>query len=349
MTLRTVTILLVMAIVSVAAAIYGVSSRVSYQSASYQGQRVFPTLLDNAGSVKEMVVTQNGATLTFVREADHWALRDSGNYPVHTNLVTKVVFSMSNMEFLEPKTDKPARYDSLDLGDPSKKGTKSHRVILKDDTGKVMADLIIGRANGFLPETTTGGMYVRRPGETQTWLVRGLTDIGNEPRSWLVREIVDIKPERIRHVDVTQPDGEKLIVVPMPGVTGEFAFSNMPEGAVLKSEYAPRNVAALLSSFVLNDVRRSDDVTLDPAEAYVADYLTTDGIKVVLRVWHREKQQYMTVEAAYTGDQPDSDAAKEAKAIAERTRGWTYIIPDYQYEQLAKKMSEITEKPKPAS
>ncbi|MEX2311776.1 MAG: DUF4340 domain-containing protein [Rhodospirillales bacterium] len=349
MTPRTVTILLFMAIISVAAAVYGVSSRVNYQDAHYQGQRVFPTLLDNAESVKEMTVIQNGTSLTFVRDADRWTLRDSGNYPVHTKLVTKLVFTLSNMEFLEQKTDKPERYSSLDLGDPSKEGSKSKQVILKDASGNVMADLIVGRANGFLPESTTGGMYVRRPGETQTWLVRGLTDIGNEPRSWLVREIVDIKPERVSHVDVTQPDGEKLIVTPKSGEAGAFVFANMPEGMVLKSEYAPRNIAAVLNSFVLNDVRRSADVDLDPAQAYVADYLTTDGIKVVLRVWYKDKQPYMTVEAAYVGDKPDSDAAKQAAAIAERTRGWTYIIPEYQYEQLAKKMSEVTEKPKPAS
>jgi len=123
----------------------------------------------------------------------------------------------------------------------------------------------------------------------------------------------------------------------------------MPEGMKLKSEFAPHNIAALLSDFVLNDVRRLSDVSLDPAQAYVGDYMTTNGINVVLHLWKVDKQHYMTLEAAYKGDKPDSDAAKQAKALAERTKGWAYIIPDYQYEQMAKKMSEVTEKIKPAS
>lgn len=341
---RTISILLVMAILSTAAAVYGVSTRVSYQKTNFQGQRLFPALLDDAKTAQEMVVTQNGLTLTLVRNGDKWSLKESGNYPVHGNLVSKVIFSLANMELLEARTDKPSRYDALDLGDPDKKGTKSQHVTLKDGAGKVLADLIVGRANFFLPETTTGGMYVRRPGEQQTWLVRGLVDFGGEPRSWLVREIIDIKPERISHVDVTQPDGEKLIVVPKPGEKGEFAFENMPEGMKLKSEFAPRNIAALLSSFVLNDARRAGDVTLDPAQAIVADFMTNDGIHVVLHLWQADKQHYMTLEAAYVGDKPDSDAAKQAATAAERTKGWVYIIPDYHYEQVSKKMSTFLEK-----
>lgn len=349
MTPRTVAVLILLAIVSVGAAVYSGANRVSFQESRFEGQRLFPTLLASAGEVSEIAVTQAGKVMTFVKKDGQWTLGESDNYPVHANLTSKVIFSLANMELLEKKTALPARLEKLQLRDPAQKESSGQLVVLKDAGGNVLADLIVGRANNFLPTTTAGGMYVRRPGEDQAWLVRGLVDIGVEPRDWLQRDIIDIKPERIARVEVTQPDGAQLIVETGKDAKGEFVFANMPDGMVLKSEYAPRNIAALLGGFVLNNVRRSENVTLDPAAAYVSHFTSTDGISVVLRIWRKDESQYMTVEAAYTGSDPASDAAKQVDAITARTKGWTYMIPEYQYEQIAKKMSDMVEKPKPAS
>lgn len=349
MTPRIVSTLLIIAIISVAAAVYGVTSRVNFQVSNFEGQRLFPGLIDKAQSVAELTVVQDGTTMTFVREGEQWTLKESGNYPVHGNLVSKVVFSLSNMELLEAKTKSPARHDVLQLGDPQKKNGKSQLVILKDAAGDKLADLVVGRANFFLPETTTGGMYVRRPGEDQAWLVRGLVDIGVEPRGWLKREIVNISPDKIVRVDVTQPGGAELVVVPKEGVTGGFEFANIPAGMKLKSEFAPRNVAALLNNFVLNDVRRLSDVNLDPAQAYSGTFLSDDSIKVMLKIYHQDGTQYMSVDAEYVGSAPVSKAAQQAAEIKARADGWAYIIPEYQYEQIAQKMEDVTEKITPDS
>ncbi len=349
MTPRIVSTLLIFAIISVAAAVHGVTSRVNFQASNFEGQRLFPGLIDKAQSVAELTVVQDGTTMTFVREGEQWTLKESGNYPVHGNLVSKVVFSLSNMELLEAKTNSPARHDVLQLGDPYKKNGKSQLVILKDAAGDKLADLVVGRANFFLPETTTGGMYVRRPGEDQAWLVRGLVDIGVEPRGWLKREIVNISPDKIVRVDVTQPGGAELVVVPKEDVTGGFEFVNIPAGMKLKSEFAPRNVAALLNNFVLNDVRRLSDVNLDPAQAYSGTFLSDDGIKVMLKVYHQDGTQYMSVDAEYVGSAPVSKAAQQAAEIKARADGWAYIIPEYQYEQIAQKMEDVTEKITPDS
>lgn len=349
MTPRTVSVLLLVAIVSIAAAGYAVSTRVSYQNTNFEGQRLFAGLLENAKDVREIVVTQGGKTLTFGLEGDAWVLRNSGGYKVHNNLVSKVIFGLSNMELLDAKTNRKSRFEALQLGDPQTKDSKSQQVVLKDASGKEMAALIVGRANFFLPETTTGGMYVRRPGEDQTWLVRGLVDIGVEPRDWLIREIIDIKPEQILRADVRHPDGEELHVIPKEGVTGSFAFEDMPEGFKLESEFAPRNIAAVLSGFVLNDVRKAENVSLDPADAYVSTYKVKDGITVTLHMWSKDDKQYMTLAADYEGSAEVSEAAKLVADINARTNGWVYIIPEYQFEQISKKMADVIKKIEPDS
>lgn len=343
MTPRTVLILLVLAVFSVGAAAFGISSRTNVQTADFNGERLFPDLLEQAKTVTEVEVVQSGRTLTLDLKDNQWTLRSSGSYPVHTNLVTKVILGVASMELLEAKTALERRHATLDLGDPMDPAANSQRVILKNTSGDVLADIIVGGANYFLPETTTGGMYVRRPDEKQTYLVRGLVDIGEEPRNWLQRDIIDVPTEDVTRVDVTQPDGEQLIVVPEEGVTGGYSFANLPEGMKLKSEFAPRNIAALVNGFVLNDVRPDADTPLDDSEAYVAKFTLKSGMTVTLRIWRIADKQYLRVAVDVGTATSDDDVAKMVAEITARTKGWTYIIPEYQYEQISKKMADVTE------
>jgi hypothetical protein len=343
MTPRTVAIMFVIALVTSAAAIYGMSNRVQYELTNFDGQRLFPGLLEEAAKVEKVEVLQNGQPFTFEKKGDTWVLSQSDGYQVHGNLVAKLIFSVANLEILEPKTADPARHAELNLGDPSVKENKAQLVTLLSGDGEKMAEIVVGRANYFLPETTTGGMYVRRPGEDQAWLVRGLVDIGVERRDWLVRDIIDIDIDDIVHAEVRRPDGEVQIVEPKQGVTGNFAFANMPEGRKLKSEYAPRNIAAVASGFVLNDVRKNENVPFDPSKAYNVTYESKDGIVADMAFWQEEKTQYLRIKADYKGSDPESDAAKTVEAINKRAAGWTYIIPEYQYEQVSKPFEEVTE------
>lgn len=343
MTYRTVLILLVMTAISVGAAIYGISSRTNVQTTDFNGEKLFPGLIEEAKTITEVEVIQSGNTMVFDLKEDGWTLRNSGGYRVHNSSVTKVILSISSMELLEAKTALERRHATLDLGDPNDPEANSQRVILKNAGGDVLADIVLGSANFFLPETTTGGMYVRNPDELQTYLVRGLVDIGPQPRNWLVRDIIDLPTDDVVRVEVTHPDGEKLYVVPEQGVTGDFSFENLPEGMKLKSAFAPRNIAALVNGFVLNDVRADADAPLDESEAYVADFTMASGMTVNMRIWRVAENQYLRLSAAPGSAAADSDAAKLAAEITARTEGWTYIIPEYQYEQISKKMAFVTE------
>jgi len=342
MTYRTVLILLVLAIFSVGAAFYGISSRTNVQTTDFNGERLFPGLLENAKTITEVEIVQAGKSMIFEIKEGRWTLRNSGGYPIHNNLITKVILSIASMELLEAKTALEKRHATLDLGDPMVSGTDSQRVIMKNADGDVLGDIVVGSANFFLPETTTGGMYVRRPDELQTYLVRGLVDIGEQPRNWLVRDIIDINTDDVVRVEVTHPDGEKLHVVPQEDAAGGYSFENLPDGMKLTSAFAPRNIAALVNGFVLNDVRRDADAPLDDSEAYVADFILNSGMTVNMRIWRIGEKQYLRLTAAPGTAAPDSDAAKLAQEITAQSQGWTYIIPEYQYEQISKKMADIT-------
>ncbi len=351
MTPKSITLLFLLTVATVAAAIGGVATRVNYQESNLAGERVFPGLLESANAITEMLVLQAGKTMTFQKLDNKWGLAESGGYPVDGRAVTKLIYGVSDLEYLERKTAHEDRFGKLYLGDPSKPDAKSHRVTLKDSSGKVLADVITGRSNSFLPQTTTGGAYIRLPDQKQAWLAKGLIDIGAEPRDWLMRDIIDYKPEEVLKVVTRHPGGEIQISVPdTAGKAGDFKFENMPAGRKLKSRFAPRDLAALLGGFVLNDVRKASTVELDPKDAYVANFDVKDDVHVVMHIWRKDGTDWMKVEAAYTGSDPNSAAAKKVAEIKARTEGWAYIIPAYQADIISKTLEYLTEPDtKPAS
>ena len=98
MTPRTVAIMFVIALVTSAAAIYGMSNRVQYELTNYDGQRLFPGLLEEAAKVEKVDVLQNGQRFTFEKKGDSWVLDQSDGYKVHGNLVAKLIFSVANLD-----------------------------------------------------------------------------------------------------------------------------------------------------------------------------------------------------------------------------------------------------------
>jgi len=140
-----------MAVFSIGAAFYGISSRTNVQTTNFNGERLFPGLLENAKTITEVEIVQAGKLLIFEIKGGGWTLRNSGGYPVHNNLITKVILSIASMELLESKTALEKRHAILDLGDPMVPGTDSQRVTMKNAVGDVMSDIIVGSANFFLP------------------------------------------------------------------------------------------------------------------------------------------------------------------------------------------------------
>ena len=97
-----------------------------------------------------------------------------------------------------------------------------------------------------------------------------------------------------------------------------------------------------MNGFVLNDVRKDADTPLDDEEAYVADFVMHSGMTLNMRIWRIGENQYLRMSAAQGAAESGSDAAKLVDEITSRTKGWTYIIPEYQYEQISKKMADVT-------
>jgi Domain of unknown function (DUF4340) len=176
-------------------------------------------------------------------------------------------------------------------------------------------------------------VFVRRPGETQTWLAQGSLTVDADPALWLQRDILNIDHTKIAQVTV-QRDGTTLV---FDAKDGKLALTQ------------PKDHPAL-DSYKLDDLARGmelltcDDVQPGPAPSGSAlgqsVFTTKDGMAVTVQLYHSGKDLLARFTVA-----GDGAAKAEAARLNARVGGWNYKLGAWKEAALAPTLAELTSAP----
>lgn len=336
-----------------------------------EGARFFPGL-DGAAinAVDRIRVTAEGKGITLDRKDGRWTVRDKGGYPAAFAKVKEALVSLSQLRQFERKTADPSRYDKLDLGDPAEKDAKSKRLTAFAG-GKTVADVIVGKSNTKEILFGRSLVYVRLPGDKQSWLAVGDPKLAAEAGDWLDRAVLDVKTGRIREVAQTAAGGTgeeaaeppRVIVGKDKAGDDKFRLRNLPEGREIKGERFLRYIGESLDNLTLEDVRPAGEVDFAGKAAGSAVFRTFDGLVVTATLARTGKpdeddKYWMTFEAgvdesALLKDKPKAgsdlkpadEVRKEAAAIEARTAGWAYKASSTVTRFLRYTMADILKPP----
>ncbi|HTF87047.1 MAG TPA: DUF4340 domain-containing protein [Planctomycetota bacterium] len=289
---RTIQIMAVVALAVAGAAWY--SSRPAKPASAQQSQvgvELFPGLAKKAAEVQTVKVQAKGQSFTLDKQGDAWGMSDKGGYAVNFDKVKDLVSKLAYFKIVEKKTADPERFAKLDLEDADKPESKSTRVTLSDKAGSVLADILIGKsATGGGPNLAS--MYVRRPGENQTYEVSGTVYIDGAANNWLDKQIVKLERARVHKVESLTSDGSKLVISKATPDDKNFAVADVPAGAELKWPGVADGVAGALEYMNFDDVEPAGtrDFT-DPSTA-TTTLQTFDGLLVTVKVLEKEGKFY---------------------------------------------------------
>jgi len=152
-------------------------------------------------------VTHAGHTLTLARDGDTWTVPAQDGRAVHPGRAEALLAAMAATTLAEPRTADPARYTRLGVEDADAPNATSTlvRVLGSDDVA--VAALVLGHVD---PADHGGGMFVRRPGEQQTWLARSTVAASPEQADWLDMRLLDMSAEDIAKITVDSAAGTHL-------------------------------------------------------------------------------------------------------------------------------------------
>lgn len=303
----------------------------------------FPGLAPKLATAARVEITAKGTTLAIARANDLWGLADRGNFPVQQDKLRELLTGLTELRLTEPRTADPASFERLGVGDPASPTSTADLVRVLDGSGQALAELIVGhrrvRTQGNLPET----IYVRRPGENQTWLAEGRLPVDADPQLWLARDITNIDAKKVASVVVHRGDAV-------------LEFAREADKPVLKvpaehpklDDYRLEDVFRALEGLTLTDVKPAAQ---EPGEKIGTSTLTTtDGTVVEVTVFGAAKAGAAEPDAkeiwtqfAVRGD------ADEAKKLAARLPGWAYQVGSWKERSLVPTLGDLkADEPAPA-
>ncbi len=281
---------------------FGTARQPGEQTSVAGGTLMFPGLAAKLADAARIEITHQGTTITLARIGDKpeapWGLVQRGMYPVQATKLRGMLTALTEVRLVEQRTTDPAMFPRLGLADADQKDSTADLLRVFDSKAKPLAELLVGhrrvRTEGNVPDE----VFVRRPGDLQTWLAEGSLQVDADPQLWLDRDIMNIDHSRIAGVVVHRGDAE-LDFTAKDGKLVLTAGENPPKLEDYKLDDLDRGLELL----TFEDVTADKDAAASKVGAPIGNsvFTTTDGLAVHVTVLKGEKDIWARFSAAAEG------------------------------------------------
>jgi Domain of unknown function (DUF4340) len=304
------------------------------------GKLVLPEVAARLGDIGRVALVHADQKTTLVRDGANWMIDERGNYPADTTKVNQALFNLGDLAYVEPKTAKPASYPRLEVEDAGGKDSKSTMVTLADTKGSLMGEVITGKHRDDQLGGGEGGIYVRKPGNAQSWLARGNLNLAPNTADWLVKALIDVPVAQVKQTVLTQADGSS-ITISRAQPTDKLALATMPKDKKLKYDSVLDDAAGTLGGLQLDDVAAAKSFDFPKDGISHAQFVTFNGMTVAVDVADKDGKSW--AKFAVTGS---GDSTAAATALNTKLSPWIYALPADKAKNLREKIDDLVEAPK---
>lgn len=293
---------------------FGTPSKDSGQRSVAPGTLVFPGLAPKLQAAERITVQTKGKTLVIARKDGVWGLADRGGYRVQQDRLRELLTGLTELRVTEARTANPEQYARLGVDDPSLAVTTANLLRVLGPNDAVIAELIVGhrrvRTAGNVPES----IYIRRPGEAQSWLAEGRLPVDGDAQLWFEREITNIGKDRV--ASIVSVRGDSILEF---GRDGAALVLKSPVEQPKLDEYRVEEVFRALESLTLSDVKPASE---QPGEKLGSAVITTlDGMAITVTVFKAEAEIWAQFAVLGEGESKEAGEALQA-----RIGGWAYQL-----------------------
>jgi hypothetical protein len=266
------------------------------------------------------IVSRSGSFDVTYTADKGWVLPSRGNYPADFEEVRHTLIGLAALETIEPKTARPDWFHYIGLDTPPKGNGVS--IIVSDAQGKTLASLIAGNLEDLGDPGGSAGLFVRHPGDNQSWLARAVFVPHGEPGEWVLSRVMDIDAARLKDMTVSAP-GRSFTLARAHPSDQDYVLTPAAKSA---NPAALDTIPTVITSFGFTDVRSG--AGLDFSKGLHVTAHTFDGLTLSLDVVPDGGDAWARLSASATPGAPPSVTA-EAGAIDARAAGWAYKLnPD---------------------
>ncbi len=333
---RTLLILVVLAVVALGGGWYfGAKTVPAGQTSMDAGKLMFPDLAPKLAAAAKIEILYQGKTTVIARKDGVWGVADRGGYPVQDSKLHAMMAALTELRLIEARTADPASFARLGVDDPAKPDSSANLLRVLDADGKPIVEVITGHRRTMTQGNLAAQVYVRRPGDNQSWLAEGALEVDHDPGQWLDREMMNIPHARITGATATR--GDSKLVFARDG--DKFLLADPKDHPPLE-DYKVEDVARAFESLTFQDVRpASQPIGTQEGSAV---FTTVDGLTLTATVFKADKDIWVSIAA--TGNDKAKD---EAAAITRKFEGWLYQVGAWKETALVPKLDDLKAPPPP--
>jgi hypothetical protein len=379
---KTIALLAGITIVGILLAVF--ANREPSSSLPKSGQLVFPDLMNVVNDVNEVVIETKEQTLTLVRGEQTWGVKEKAGYRADVEKVKQAIVGLADLRIHESKTQNPELYERLGLQDKDQEGSTSKTVTVKTADNSEAAKLVIGNQRPAKGNPRMSDIYVRKPGDPQTWLAIGNVPIETMPDEWLDKEVTALPTKRVRQVTVTHPKGDTLHLSKAKPDDLDFHLDSIPSGFKISSQFNLNNVVGTLVQLSLEDVKPQAEVDFSANRGVSAVLETFDGLRLHVQttkldehVWGKFSTEFdanliqpseseTKPEGSQKSDETETEKGdkdtgadipekesilkkpeevqKEVERLNQRVKDWAYALPSFRVENFSKLKKDLISK-----
>lgn len=289
----------------------------------------FEGLAGKLQGASRIEIGRHDAKLELQRRGEAWVLPAKGGYPVRPERVRELLVGLTELRLAEARTSDPAQFDRLGLDDPMKPGSTALLLRVLDAEGGAIAELIVGRrrvrTQGNVPES----VYVRRPGQNQSWLAEGRLPVDADPQLWLDRDIANLPHDRIRRIIVRRTDEPELRLV-----RGEEAEAKLrlaeSAGTPPLDEVALDEMGRAFEFLTFLDVKPAAEIPSSPLGE--SRFELNDGSSITVQPHKDGDAVWISLRAEGGG---------EADGLNARWQGWAYQVGAWKEKAFVPRIADL--------
>jgi hypothetical protein len=371
MSRRRLVVLMIAALIAISGALYLSAQR--NLPRDVHGTLLWPALAGELDSVTSLSVLKGGTTpsVTVHKQGQDWTVAERANYPADVPKLRKLLLALSDTKIREEKTSNPDNYSIIGVEDPTKPGATGAQIELAAKDGK--HGIIVGKSE-------SGGNFVRRAGESTSYVVEPAISFEAEPRYWIDTRLLDIATDKIQSIEFKPVTGPVYslhrVVEPSKKAADAKATDTKAKDAKAKDAKAadvkmagapaatpPPTPTPPATKFVLEGVpsgrQAADAQTLAPppnflsslADEDVSQVGDVDFSKPMIVTVTLTDGSVITLTGTAVGDKRwiQVAAAKDA-ALSAKAQGRAFEIATYRYDGIFKPLEQLlVPKPAPAT
>jgi len=304
------------------------------------GRPVLADLASHLGEVAQVTLVHGADKTTLIRRDNQWVVSERQDYPADAEKLRQLLLGLAGLTYVEPKTKEAQNYPRLQVEDAGAPNSQSTLITVSGAQGALLGEVIAGKRLVDALGGGDDGVYVRKPGDAQSWLARGTLDLSGAS-GWLDPALADLPADGVKEVLLTSPDNSRLTIArAQPG--DPFTLAELSKNRKLRSDDALDGVASALGGLQLTDVAPASGFVWPKTGTYHASFIFFNGLVVTADLADQDKTSWARFIATGTGD-----ATAQAKQLNDNFANWVYVLPAFKVDLLKTRLADLLPAPSP--